>query len=240
MINFTFSILRKICKYFFFLTVLLILENTFVESNLYGNIAKISTMDKSKFWYIIDTAKNENQEECIKTLEHQLKLLSKEELIQFSFILELFAEKLDFPAMQMAHKVINGSHDQEKFKSFSFWIISNGQEIYYKALKTPDILSEIDIKKGTAYFKEYHSVINNILTSKKEDNMEDLTLSDDQLSDLDKDTIFNDEKYEINYREFYDLLPKTLPKLYHKYWNLRSIEEIESDKIHEEQLKNLK
>lgn len=228
-----YNISKKKSKIFFFI----ILLGFFIGKNLYGNVGKISPIDRTKFWSIIDNAKNENQKETLKALEEQLETLSGGELVQFSFILELFAKKLDFPAMQMAHKIINGSHDQIELKNFYFWIISNGQETYYKALENPDTLSKIDVIRGTAYFDKYHYLINNLFSQAGEAAIEDFTLSDDQLTDLDKDTIFNDEKYELDYKEFYNLLPVTLPKLYEKYWNQRTKEEIESDKIHEEQLK---
>ena len=179
------------------------------------NSIKVSPMDKERFWSIIERSRSFDQNISCIFLKMEFTTLSIGEIQQFSQIMSIYTEKLNTPSLQMACKVINGEYDQMEFIYFAWWIISQGQDVYHKVLKDPDLLSELDITQGSAKFEEFGKVANNILIRSKEP-LEEYALSDDQMRALDKGTIF-EEKFPYDQSKWKEIIPRAIPKLYEKF-----------------------
>ena len=222
-----FFFLYKSRKHFNHLCIISIFM-LFCTIDLYGH-AKISPIDRTRFWEIINNSIQDTPQNTKEVFKENLKSLNSGEVLQFSIILNMYTERTKFPAMEMAFNLINGSlinnnladnnFQERDFFFFSCWVISQGEDIYFEALKNPDILANIDVKRGEGKFWGYDIVLNEFFEESNPMELIDYVLSDDQLSEIDRGTIFDEDKYHIDYKEFYNLLPKELPKLYEKYWD---------------------
>ncbi len=106
-----------------------------------------SHMNEDKFWQIIKTSKDKSQndfEEQKEQLANELRLLITEEIILFGNWFALFCEKADTLELNWAFFIISGDCEVDSFNDFREWIIGLGQELYYKIIKDPQMLLEVE------------------------------------------------------------------------------------------------
>jgi hypothetical protein len=175
-------------------------------------------MDENQFWSIIETTKtsSEDLEEFEENLSKTLFKLSANEIIEFY----LREQKLRFDSynsdLWCAAYIMNGGCSDDAFEYFRCWLIAQGKDVFYKALKNPDTLVELYSPEEEEYDFEGFMY----LTS---DSFEKKTGKDiDDYVDYEQFTS-NEAHYpdfECNWEEEnQDSMKKICPKLMKVAWN---------------------
>jgi hypothetical protein len=110
-------------------------------------IASYSLMDEDQFWKIIQATKNiahndfhQQQDELAK----EMHKLSPGEIIQFANSFRHFRGEANTWELWGAIYIINGGCGDDSFNDFREWVIGQGKDFYYRTIKNPETLSEID------------------------------------------------------------------------------------------------
>ncbi|WP_313376893.1 DUF4240 domain-containing protein [Chishuiella sp.] len=105
---------------------------------------KISKMlEEDFFWQIIEDSLDEsnNLQEQKYSVAKQLNNLVAEDIIGFQLRLENYLCSLHTPEIWCAACIMNDDTDPKHFYYFKNWIVSQGRELYEKAVNNPDDLS---------------------------------------------------------------------------------------------------
>jgi len=103
-------------------------------------------LDENVFWNIIDKSlKNtNNQEEQEQFLIREISTLTPHEMIGFRLRTDKLLCDTYNSEMWCAGYIMNGGCSDDAFEYFRNWIISRGQEVFYKAKENPDnLISEV-------------------------------------------------------------------------------------------------
>ena len=106
-----------------------------------------SFIDEDKFWQIIKTTKEiakNNYEKQQVELAKELKKLTLDEIILFGNRLRFFRGKANTWELWGAIYIIHGGCGDDSFNDFREWVIGQGKEFYYKTIKDPESLVEVD------------------------------------------------------------------------------------------------
>ncbi|OHD07951.1 MAG: polymerase [Spirochaetes bacterium GWD1_27_9] len=107
------------------------------------DISKTSKMmDENQFWEILKLSL-ENSSNLTDQERYLIKYLSKltpEEIIGFRLRTDKLLYDSYISDLWCAAYIINGGCSDDSFEYFRTWLISRGKEIYYTAIKNPDIL----------------------------------------------------------------------------------------------------
>ncbi|MEO6229899.1 MAG: DUF4240 domain-containing protein [Ferruginibacter sp.] len=164
-------------------------------------------MDEDEFWKIIQTTRDHssgNFEEQQEELANELRKLIPDDIILFGNRFRYFRGQANTWELWGAIYIIHGGCSDDSFNDFREWVIGQGRDFYYKTVKDPESLVEIDTEKieveweGLGYV---HSTVFKELTGKE---ME----------------YFFKEKQEttgLEWEEEGDDLKSMFPKLYSKY-----------------------
>ena len=104
-------------------------------------------MDEDKFWQIIQSTKDkakddfENQQE---ELEKKLQKLTPDEIILFGNRFRFFRGQAYTWKLWGAIYIIHGGCGDDSFNDFREWVIGQGKEFYYKTIKDPETLVEVE------------------------------------------------------------------------------------------------
>lgn len=187
-----------------------------------------SEMTKELFWEIIGYAKKQsgtNLDLRFTIIRSQLWKYSCNDILQFGKILKVYRlEAESNTALKCACRVIEGNINKESFSYFCLWLISEGEDIYYKALEDPDSLATQETKSYPfCSFEELPYAPYSIFTKKSEKkNQYNVLMSDREFEVLHKE-LFNtplsqrEKILEIDESEILKLIPETVPKLVEMY-----------------------
>lgn len=104
-------------------------------------------IDENKFWQIIkitkDNAKNDFEKQQIE-LAKELKKLTPGEIIMFGNRFRFFRGEANTWELWGAIYLIHGGCGDDSFNDFREWVIGQGKEFYYKTIKEPETLVEVD------------------------------------------------------------------------------------------------
>lgn len=103
-------------------------------------------MDKTVFWCLIETAKQESDGICedqVEILERKLAVLPADEIIAFDVILDEFRHLAYRWDLWGAAYAINGGCSDDGFEYFRCWLIAQGQKVFEDALRDPDTLAQV-------------------------------------------------------------------------------------------------
>jgi hypothetical protein len=105
---------------------------------------KISQMlDEDLFWLIIENSLQDSNslQDQEKHLSEELENLVAEDIIGFQLRLEYYLFSLHSPEVWCSACIMNDETDPEHFFYFKNWIISQGKELFEKAIVNPDNLA---------------------------------------------------------------------------------------------------
>lgn len=108
-----------------------------------------SIMDEERFWDIILIAKIKSfgdYQRHHEVLTEELLKLSFDELISFDQMFNFFKIKANTKALSNALYSITGNHDNDYLNTFRIWMIGQGQHFFYKTIKRPETLKELEIE----------------------------------------------------------------------------------------------
>ncbi len=112
-------------------------------------------MNHKEFWSLIDEVNREaeswNQDSILLTTQEKLLQLPLQEIIGFHNYLRWYMDLADTPNLVAAAVAINDGTSDDGFTDFRAWLVSQGQEVYRKALKCADSLAELDIPQESYY-----------------------------------------------------------------------------------------
>jgi len=108
-----------------------------------NNLGKISTMmEESQFWTLIDLSLKEstNDDTQIQFLNNALQNLPLKEIIGFRLRTDQLLYETYTSEMWCAGYILNSGCSDDGFEYFRNWVISRGEETYYRAKVNPDTL----------------------------------------------------------------------------------------------------
>ena len=107
-------------------------------------------MDEDKFWRIIQSSKDNSQDDFEQQqdeLANQLHKLSPDEIILFGNRFRYFRGQANVWGLWGAIYIIHGGCSDDSFNDFREWIIGQGKDFYYKTVKDPETLVDVDTEK---------------------------------------------------------------------------------------------
>lgn len=114
-------------------------------------------MDKKSFWKVIIGIKHLAQENSIprsQLLLQHLASLQAEQIAAFDLMMRALIDRAGSQDMWLAAKILNGGHcSDDVFLYFRAWLISEGEDIYYAAISSPDSLAELEIDNTDGSFQ---------------------------------------------------------------------------------------
>lgn len=165
-------------------------------------------MDEDQFWKIIQTTKDNSNgdfEEQQEELANELRKLTPDDIILFGNRFRYFRGQANTWELWGAIYIIHGGCGDDSFNDFREWVIGQGKDFYYKTIKDPESLVQIDTDKideveweGLGYV---HSTIFKELTGQ-------------EMEYLFKE---KQETTGVEWEEESDDLKNMFPKLYAKY-----------------------
>ncbi|MFV0181660.1 DUF4240 domain-containing protein [Empedobacter falsenii] len=136
-------------------------------------------LEEDLFWQIIENslidANNLQDQEL--ALMQELDVLTAEDIIGFQLRLDFFAYTLHLPEVWCASCIMNDGTNPEHFYYFKNWIISQGKELFEKAILNPDYLADF-FEEGfneddLFEFETFHLIANNVFYCKFENDFFD-------------------------------------------------------------------
>src|SRR5690242_8813065 len=119
-------------------------------------ITSDALMDEDWFWKIIQTAKNNangDYEQQQEELAKELRKLTPDDIILFGNRFRYFRGQANTWELWGAIYIIHGGCGDDSFNDFREWVIAQGKDFYYKTIKGPESLVELD-KIGRASCRE--------------------------------------------------------------------------------------
>ena len=165
-------------------------------------------MDEDLFWKIIQTTKYNsggNFEEQQAELARELRKLTPNEIILFGNRFRYFRGQANTWELWGAIYIIHGGCSDDSFNDFREWVIGQGKEFYYKTIKDPESLVEVETDKIEGVEWEGLGYIDSIVFK--------------ELTGQEIEYLF-EEKQEttgVEWEEEGDDLKNMFPKLYAKY-----------------------
>jgi hypothetical protein len=104
-------------------------------------------MDENLFWEIIKTTKDNSHndyERQQEELEHELGKLTPDDLILFGNRFRFFRGQANTWELWGAIYIIQGGCGDDSFNDFREWVIGQGKDFYYKTIKDPETLAELE------------------------------------------------------------------------------------------------
>lgn len=191
-------------------------------------IVENSLINKDIFWEIINHAKKKsgtNLDRRFYIIQSELAKYNPNDIIQFGQILKIYTIEAENDIfLKAACKVIEGSIDPKVHSAFCFWLISQGDSIYFNALKNPDTLATEETRQYEfCSFEELPYAPYNVYNQKEDTKKEyDMLMSDKEFKLLHENMLegieLSDErKANVDELSILKLIPHTVPKLAKMY-----------------------
>jgi hypothetical protein len=107
-------------------------------------------MDEDQFWKIIKATKDKSGddfEEQQEELAEELRKLTPNDIILFGNRFRYFRGQANTWELWGAIYIIHGGCSDDSFNDFREWVIGQGKGFYYKTIKDPESLVEVDTEK---------------------------------------------------------------------------------------------
>ena len=149
------------------------LDDLFNSSTLPSE--RISRMlEEDLFWQIIENSLLDanNLQDQEKALAQELEDLTADDIIGFQLRLEFYSYSLHSPEIWCAACIMNDDTDPTHFYYFKNWIVSQGQELFEKAILNPDNLADYfneGFNEDDLYeFEDFHLIADDVFYEKFE------------------------------------------------------------------------
>lgn len=162
-------------------------------------------MEESVYWEIIDKSFFQSS-----SLLNELLKLTPKEIIGFELQTGRLLKQSYLSDLWCAAYIMKGGCSDDAFQYFRCWLITKGKDTYYKAIKNPDSLSELDRKLFSDYeFEELLYVTYDAFLNKTGKEIYDYI-------DLDKEGAYPEMKFTWQ-EENEESMKAICPKLFSKY-----------------------
>lgn len=115
------------------------------ENTAFTSSSKL--LDEDVFWKIIEITKNEsngNYEQQQEELQNELRKLNPDDIILFGNRFRFFRGQANTWELWGAVYIIHGGCGDDSFNDFREWVIGQGKDFYYRTIKNPESLVEVD------------------------------------------------------------------------------------------------
>ena len=105
-------------------------------------------MDEAKFWRLMDEARAESNgdvHEQMRILARKLEELPVAEIIDYQYFIDRLLDQAYKWDLWAAGYILNGGCSDDCFEYFRSWLIAQGSEVYYSALRDPETLAVLDL-----------------------------------------------------------------------------------------------
>ena len=174
-------------------------------------------MNQTEFWQLIDAthqaAVGDAFSQETKLIE-ELTQYSLDGIVDFERLLRQYILAADDFGIIAAQKIIQGWVSDDPYLYFRCWLISQGEQVYFEALRNPDSLAELDATQGDTDFEPLLYVADEafaIVTGLEEDESFPRNIAYEQGLDYDGPTETKGEDWTE------EQLPTLLPKLWAKF-----------------------
>ena len=174
-------------------------------------------LDETIFWNIVDASvKNtKNQDEQERLLVKKIEKLTPKQMIGFRLRTDKLLYDTYNSEMWCAGYIMNGGCSDDGFEYFRNWIISRGQDTYYKAKENPDSLIS-EFVEGEEYY-DFESFWYVALTAFENKTGKELY---DYIADDFKTNEENYPNFRFTWKEEEPETMKAIcPRLFEKMWN---------------------
>lgn len=175
-------------------------------------------MNKDSFWRLIEEVKNicgQSRRKYLDMLKDRLKEQGVEYAQDFHDIVGAYSQLADKYGLWSAMKMI-GHSSYGGFTYFRSWLISQGKEAYFAALKDPDSLVELDAGDGDWFENFAYAGAYAIKELTGEDAFErtDWSAYKQIMASLEQDIEYDEG---IDYPFEWDEMAEYFPRLYGRY-----------------------
>jgi len=119
--------------------------NKLFGSDNSNNLTKTSEMlDENLYWQIVQESLNNSgtQDDQQEYLVRRLQKLNPKDIVGFRLRTDKLLYDTYNSEMWCAGYIINGGCSDDGFEYFRNWVVSRGEDVYYKAKQNPDTLIE--------------------------------------------------------------------------------------------------
>jgi hypothetical protein len=174
-------------------------------------------MNQTEFWQLIDTTRHAAVDDATiheAKLTEELAQCSLTDIVDFERLLRQYILDADDFRIIAAQKIIQGWVSNDPYLYFRCWLISQGEQVYFEALRNPDSLAELDATQGDTDFEPLLYVADEAFataTGMEEDESFPRSIAYAQGLDYDGPTETKGEDWTE------EQLPILLPKLWAKF-----------------------
>lgn len=167
------------------------------------NLADQKPMEEYKYWTINQNSllQTKTKNQFIKKLTKELGKLTSDEIVSFYQLTNILMNNSYTSHLWCAAYIMNGGCSDDGFEYFRYWLISQGKDVYYKALDNPDSLIDVLQKKNFVYeLEEFRFIVIDAFEKVNENNMiEDIgyeifSFSEENYPEIEFDWDEDDEK----------------------------------------------
>ncbi len=108
-------------------------------------------MDEAKFWKLMDEARAESRgdiDEQLSILTNKLEQLPISEIVEYQRIVDSLMDQSYTWDLWAAGYLLNGGCSDDCFDYFRGWLIVQGKEVYYNALRDPESLADLTLSEN--------------------------------------------------------------------------------------------
>ncbi|TVT40053.1 DUF4240 domain-containing protein [Hymenobacter setariae] len=174
-------------------------------------------MNQTEFWQLIDAT----HQAAVGSLDSQeTKLIealaqhSLDDIVDFERLFRQYILAADDFGIIAAQKIIQGWVSDDSYLYSRCWLISQGEQVFFEALRNPDALAELAATQGNTDFEPLLYVADKafaVLTGMEEDESFPRNIAYEQGLDYDGSTETKDEDWTE------EQLPALLPRLWSKF-----------------------
>lgn len=181
------------------------------------------TMNKEKFWEIIEEARNvclDNIRDMADELEKRLLQYSVEDVQKFCGIYDAYHKAMDKPGIESIAFLMNHNMlTYDGFTDFRNWMIAQGKDAFFKTMENPEFLAEHNGQsiEGWYEFEQFGYVGMTVIERKTGD----YKLAYKELNEDEENSILS----EITFGEYVDKnmsiaeMQKEFPEFSERYMN---------------------
>ena len=113
-------------------------------------------MDRARFWSLIDEARHDVgvSGNIASSLIDKLAAMDFGAITRWAQIYDAYQSLSYKMKLWAAAYVINGGCSDDGFEYFRGWLISQGENVFLRALENPDSLADIDVEMGGAEYED--------------------------------------------------------------------------------------
>ncbi|WP_146174302.1 DUF4240 domain-containing protein [Pseudomonas sp. GV071] len=185
-----------------------------------GSFKNGKYMNKDEFWVLVESFKKTSagdQDVFLDVAENVLEGMSDEEVTDFRLYLSAYFSAVENNIwLMLAQKVINGAVTDDTNQHFVLWLISQGKDAYFSALKDPDSLASLEeIDFGVGEFEQLMLIggIESLQRFAPSPSRREAVDQDARFDIVYKDEILGDPVDGAVFDAYFNSIPKYLPRL---------------------------